>query len=142
MIITGSQFHQGGKWLARTIAKYHCLTVLSDDGKGLHTTRTSLKKKPQQTNNNKKPNKKPTIQKHPHKTQKKTQQRHFIRHRLTEKPVSFHESPDELQPGFLSADFSHTQYKHYRSGDFLSIYNIFFIPLTYDLSLSEAYDCN
>lgn len=55
MIITGSQFHQGGKWLARTIAKYHCLTVLSDDGKGLHTTRTSLKKKkPQPTNNNKK----------------------------------------------------------------------------------------
>lgn len=43
IVVTGSQYHHGGEWLARTIDKYHSSTVLStDDNKGLHTTCTSL----------------------------------------------------------------------------------------------------
>lgn len=74
-IITGPQYSQGGKWLIRTIAKYHCLIVLSNDGKGLHTTFVAWKIK-QNINKD------------------------TIRHRCAEKPVSFYDSPNEIQPGF------------------------------------------
>lgn len=42
-IITVPQYSQGGKWLIRSIVKYHCLTALSDDGKGVHSTFISWK---------------------------------------------------------------------------------------------------
>lgn len=78
------QYSQGGKWLLRSTAKYHHLTVLSDDGKDLQQPSYHgkyLKKKNQR-----------------YYLSIKTL---FIRHEYGEEPVSFCDSPDEIHLGFM-----------------------------------------